>query len=1187
MGLNYGEVDEITEIRVGDRVAWQGNISSNTTITIDKPDLFGGDESEGGIQGTLDVMLGAPNQPVNSKLAAMFGRAVSAYRKRTTLFFDGMVCALSKYPKPWSIRRNRRLKGWDGGVWYPAKAAIDLPGGIKAMNGAHIIYEALTNRDWGDKKPRSKLDEASFREAADICYAEGLGLCMEYFRQSPIKEFIGEVQSHIGANVFQSRTTGLWTIRLVRAPTDINALPLFTPATGLLGIEDDDNAAPVVAVNDIVVIFTDVLRQKEGSVRIPNSAGHRSAGGAISETVTYSGIPTAELAARLGQRDLRAKYSAKKFKVKLDRRGYKIEPGGLFRISDPARGIANLVLRAGKIDDGTIDSGVIRVDAALDVFGLPSNSFVKPQPPLYTPPSTTPLPVATRFVSEATYRDLAMALDNAALESITPGTNFLTTMALAPSGLSLNYQLETRVSPGKWRSDTCEFCPTAIVVPEIPLGAAPVTVALQNIIGLDVVAIGSACAIDNEILRVDAVNLSALTVTLARGCIDTVPAAHAAGARIWFYEDYLGVASNEFAAGVNVQTRMLTRTVSGVLDAGSAPLDTYLMAQRRERPYPPGNVRINGDAYPAKVVGGLTVAFSYRNRVVQADQLIDTTMVGINDESGTTYRMKIIGDGVQLDDVVLPPDDNVHVLTIDDEKLAGLTHLPHNFTLRATGLQAVTSTLSSNLFLFEDADFFAQQYAKVVGGWLAFYNVGTLVRAAYVDDTSGAKTIATCDLKTQTRSQLVTFVSGVPKIDYVIAENTNSSFTGWATYWAEVNSPDNGYVAERLGIYNQPPFKDRRSNPDHIVTANYGAASLAFSSQRYFNMRRINFIEYSLHVVKKSAVTPGGAMATQRTVMDSYWLSTADQFDSATGTAPEVPPYMNLDSIMKAYNAHDLIYETGVIFGSVLYVHYHRGTGAATTTGKALDITNVFSSGHINYKTGTELVTKTYSITAAGVLTPIAIRAGFYIADQLNATQGIEILYSTRQVWLVNVTTGAQGTLLGTLDFDPCAVYGDTTNEHIYILGVDGTLRKYNATLTLLASIFVGATDRALPWILRRSNIKESHGFFYVQYAAKTYSVNKDLSAARAIEGFLQTFPGYANPSSPIVLMYAGIGAAGTGLADESGIATAVFNQPKPRVAGNLTVEVSSQREGLVSAQKHVITTKRVGYGLRYGFNYR
>ena len=47
LALCHGPLDAITEIRVGERVAWSGNVTGNTTITIDNPNLFGGEEREG------------------------------------------------------------------------------------------------------------------------------------------------------------------------------------------------------------------------------------------------------------------------------------------------------------------------------------------------------------------------------------------------------------------------------------------------------------------------------------------------------------------------------------------------------------------------------------------------------------------------------------------------------------------------------------------------------------------------------------------------------------------------------------------------------------------------------------------------------------------------------------------------------------------------------------------------------------------------------------------------------------------------------------------------------------------------------------------------------------------------------------------------------------------------------------
>lgn len=49
MALGRGPYDEIVGIRVGDKTAWQGSITGNTEVYINKPDLFGGEEKEGGI----------------------------------------------------------------------------------------------------------------------------------------------------------------------------------------------------------------------------------------------------------------------------------------------------------------------------------------------------------------------------------------------------------------------------------------------------------------------------------------------------------------------------------------------------------------------------------------------------------------------------------------------------------------------------------------------------------------------------------------------------------------------------------------------------------------------------------------------------------------------------------------------------------------------------------------------------------------------------------------------------------------------------------------------------------------------------------------------------------------------------------------------------------------------------------
>lgn len=72
MGLGRGPVDELNEIQVGDRTAWIGSVTDNTVIDINAPNLFGGEDKEGGIQGPLHVLMGGPTQTAPTALRALF-----------------------------------------------------------------------------------------------------------------------------------------------------------------------------------------------------------------------------------------------------------------------------------------------------------------------------------------------------------------------------------------------------------------------------------------------------------------------------------------------------------------------------------------------------------------------------------------------------------------------------------------------------------------------------------------------------------------------------------------------------------------------------------------------------------------------------------------------------------------------------------------------------------------------------------------------------------------------------------------------------------------------------------------------------------------------------------------------------------------------------------------------------------
>ncbi|MBW0811431.1 hypothetical protein KX853_26305, partial [Pseudomonas aeruginosa] len=145
----------------------------------------------------------------------------------------------------------------------------------------------------------------------------------------------------------------------------------------------------------------------------------------------------------------------------------------------------------------------------------------------------------------------------------------------------------------------------------------------------------------DEIFRVDAINAAAGTAVLARGCVDTVPAPHEAGALIWFYEDWATEDTREYVTGETVNVKLLSRTSSATLAESLAPVDSLRMNQRQARPYAPGRVLVCGVAYPTKTYGVLTVSWAHRNRLLQADQLVDSSASSISLEAGTTYTLSI------------------------------------------------------------------------------------------------------------------------------------------------------------------------------------------------------------------------------------------------------------------------------------------------------------------------------------------------------------------------------------------------------------------------------------------------------------------------------------------------------------------------------------------------------------------
>lgn len=526
----------------------------------------------------------------------------------------------------------------------PVNTVSTLPG--RYMNPAHIIYFALTATEM-QGEPIATVNDASFRAAADLFYAEGFGLCPRYnpATQTP-DDFIARICGIAGATLSRSRVDGQYYLIPRRGVHDLESLPI---------LEDDDileyeeePSDPLEAVNQVTVEWFDpVNKQKRTTSPIQALGAIQALGGVVAESLSYPEIPVEGLALRVGGRDLGQKATPlKRFRLTTNRVPYAWRAGDYFRLQAPRRGIADMVCEVGEVDAGTPRSGTMRLVAIQDVSRMPTSVYVEAEPGIDTSPSPIPAVPPAQQLIEAPYVDLAGDLPAGELAALAADAGFVLAVAARPTS-GINYTLYTAAA-GEDLTDqgTGDWCPTALVVEAGARNPGQTDFTLEQGFDLARVEVGSAALWGDEVVRIDAIDAGALTVTFGRACADTTPGLHAAGERIWFYDAWAASDRREYAGGETVSAKLRTRTSSQLLDATLAPTLSLDLDERAIRPYPPGGLTITdvvtpNAVNPAECFGEITVNWVHRDRLLQADQLVDAAAAGIGPEAGTTYTVRI------------------------------------------------------------------------------------------------------------------------------------------------------------------------------------------------------------------------------------------------------------------------------------------------------------------------------------------------------------------------------------------------------------------------------------------------------------------------------------------------------------------------------------------------------------------
>ncbi|HEX7128594.1 MAG TPA: LamG-like jellyroll fold domain-containing protein [Rhodanobacteraceae bacterium] len=759
--------DALLELQAGGKTAWIGRLTASGPITINKPDLWGGDSQQGGVVGEMDVMFGEATQTPNDYLTAVFGSQQSAHRgKFTTVWRGGIWGSFIPNPQPLSAKIECILADWpNDSPWYAEKAVINMPAGdattspgyfrvpagaivknlttqyatvgaafvgtaqeigaycinarnaatgstytpdggylvqdingvysisgysvelgplvgiadvvvepvcpegtdtsfvahgpasngitnptitctftpsLHAMNPAHMLYLSIVDPEM-ENAPASAINDASFRAAADQLYAEGFGLCTIFdSSQETPEQFRQRICNIIGANCSQSRIDGLYYLDLIRGSEDPASLPIIGEGD-VIEFSEDPSVATETTNMMQVEWFDPQAKEERTTPPVYAQGSIRSAGTVIADSKQYHEIPTEGLALRVAGRDLKAQSTPlSRFDLTVLRKYRALRRGQGVRLQLPSEGIADMICVVGDVSHGTQKDGRMKLKVVQDVFGLPTTVYINTQPPLWTPSDTTPVASPHQVAMEAPYIELAASLSAADLQALTMDAGYLFVMATRPS-VGINYALSTAAGAEAYEQrGSGDWCGNALI--NEAAGMLDTAFTLSSWQDLDRVDVGTWALWGAEIVRVDAIDATAGTLTLGRGCADTVPVAHAAGERIYFCGDYGASDQREYVDADVVNAKLLSRSATTIMDSALAMPLQVTMAQRAALPYAPGDLQFNGVRYPAAIANQLQVSWTHRDRLLQADQLVDALQASVGPEAGTTYDLFLYGE---------------------------------------------------------------------------------------------------------------------------------------------------------------------------------------------------------------------------------------------------------------------------------------------------------------------------------------------------------------------------------------------------------------------------------------------------------------------------------------------------------------------------------------------------------------
>jgi hypothetical protein len=624
--LCRGPVDSLERLWIGDvEIDIGGPIAHDDTFLIDCPELFGGDKlGTGGVQGTLKFHSGAMDQAVSTYLSGYQLEGGDTPRYIGTCYiapaFANTYLGNSTSIKPWAFE----VKRLPNGLALPGDGSVNT----YDANPANVLYEIMTNTEWGLGFAPASISAANFYAVGEVLDDEGNGFSYMLDKVMKAEDLIRLVEEQIHGTVYQDRSDGLWKIKLARFDYDINTVPEITEAN-MVNLVSFSRGSWDGTTNQVRIEFNDRADDYAVSYGLAqDSANIRTMQGTkVSATQNFPGVKDADLANFIAWRQLRTLSNPLiKITVELDRTFYAVVPGDVLAFTNDELGLDKLPMRVGKINYGEIGAGSIRVEMVQDVFTSAGPSFAAPFGSRWVAPVDVldPFDAAEQLAMEAPRAFVIRDPATSGIQSkVWCGARRIgnevgfkirqRNAAGVPSGayadagesyrLLLIGELNGSLAIGSaWPLTTLVMAPSPDVqadLEDIFTDAAGPGELGTELVNLILVNPGGA---NEEFMLVTSAETSGANVQLNnvyRGMLDTVQAAHSAGEEVWLLFAGGSMTTSSFTGTNNVDIKLLPFSSTNEVAEASATTIAIALDDRARRPYPPHFLELNSTDWAA------------------------------------------------------------------------------------------------------------------------------------------------------------------------------------------------------------------------------------------------------------------------------------------------------------------------------------------------------------------------------------------------------------------------------------------------------------------------------------------------------------------------------------------------------------------------------------------------------------